>query len=383
MRNRPYPSEGWDASLFEAPAETLDVTAADFRTQSPCHVLTELIRNREFSQVEGIRAELETMGVTIEPDTAYSYVAAEALKHDHDEGRVSKFMHWWSLVPPPHENDLYWTCATLQSKDLETTLDPTSLRMAQAALHAARIGYAARSAATFLPILLPKFIASPRRRIIALVNDFCNMDLAWRRKERPDRWKTHEMERAFIFRYAIRASIFSGHLPAAVALLRRAIYLRIDFSRRMFADLIRHLERDGQPAKAERVRGMWKTQGGNDDPSMLVTLNDAGLQRTYKRIVTVLENGKLPLSVELEHYIKASVENHDYEALNALRLEYLRAPQAKLAALQWARAEMKVYADAGMKLAVLVVFGKYFHQVGVPKSMPWSGLFVASLLFRD
>lgn len=369
MRNRPYPSEGWDTSLFEEPLETADLSFTQYEQRTPCHILLQLVNKGEYEQAENVRAELEAMGLVIQPDVGYADIAKAAFMSGEEKNRVQAFISWWTLVPEADTDHHLWNCQALQEDISSKFPDPATRQFAQFALHAVHIQRSQNFAMQLLSELISTLATKPQvpdDLIIALTHDFREAALGHYRERCTAQHKQRIFQPPYIYYRAIRSSVYHNRPRLAAALLKKADSLGGQISERLYAIVARHLARTGCTLELREVDRLWRKQGGVGSPVIPVPEDGTSLHETLAGMRNVLRRGDLPLAAELKGYIRIALQLQDIPALNALRLEFHDLPQARNAIPIWARAEMSCYMETSQTVAVLAVFAMYYHHIGIP-----------------
>lgn len=374
-RIRPYPTDGWDTSLFEDQEEAIHISEAEYEMRRPCQTLAQLVEEGQFAEAAHIRQELGQIGVTIQPDTVYARVAAhEALSLCNPDPleRITTFMTWWSLVPLPDATDILWKSRCLQQDILATYQIPDPRRVIVAALHVAREGYSVVTANLFLPYIIPK---SSRTFITAFLSDTCAADSAYlSTRASQDAAEQHQQRCQSLYCRAIKTLCILRRVDDALDLLRLARNRRFALNKSTYYALLLELRRVQDTSAAALVQKYWKEQGGigqilHVEPPLR---GGHALREAFHQITAQVSNDKLPRVADISRYIHSCLSSGDYSALSTLRARCFDSSRGREIVCNWAREEMKYFMQTGQKEAVLTTFDKYFLMVGTPSQTTMS-----------
>ncbi|KAI0346611.1 hypothetical protein BDW22DRAFT_779176 [Trametopsis cervina] len=369
MRNAPYPSLGWDTSLFEDAEESTEaIDVHDIRSR-PCNILVRTVEAEQFEEAHTLRAELENMGVVIQPDSIYERIAVhEAFSKNIYDGDIPAFLSWWSLVPElQKDHPLRRKSDSLSAPLLSQCSDPDAYTLVSSALHATFRGHGQTVSRLFVKRITA---ASTTAFVKTFLRDLCVAQLAHLQtisdgKELPRQLSEHC---ATFYGRAIKTMCYSRREVDAAKLLIEADETKIALPDGILRTLQTHLHKVADRRLTRIVKRIAIRQGVDVDyaPPEETTFQSHELYSAFGELKKTLDAGRLPSIADLRRYIVSCYSTDNYQALAALREAYHRSLPSDAAIARWAAEEMRYFMGVGQKHAVLAVFAKYFLPIGVP-----------------
>lgn len=371
MLKQPPRASGWDRSLFEETTDEYGQAAAEVDStaeqQRPCYVLHQLVDAGDFVTAARVKAELESIGVIIQPDIRYMAAAVQALSVPARKGpdlsstSVSSFDGWAALVPVP---EAVRDCKFFHSNTF-AKLPSWKASTLRHAIVAAHMGYSSKIALHIVPWAMRWVTIGASR---GFMQAFADADLAYREAKKSRASEENKKHFKSWYALAIRTRCTTNDTRSACTLLRDALNRDYDVPLLTLKILLTQLREKHDTKNASWVAKRYWTlkEKGTASPD---TLSVEGRRLLYYQMRKALIRGHMPTRIRLYAFIHQCIHSGDPKLFHYLLRRIHNHPDYERAIRQWASAEMSYYLDSHKELAALYVFRQYFRPSSIPKAM--------------
>ncbi|KAI0806201.1 hypothetical protein BC629DRAFT_1590608 [Irpex lacteus] len=372
MRNRPYPTTGWDTSLFEDGAsegvEPIPVNLDSDYTHRPCDILVRAVAKGHYEEARIIRAELGEMGVHIQPNELYEEIAVkEAFSMDKVNGDLPTFVSWWSLVPRPNIEHPIWKSHVFRARVLAKCTIENAHEILVSALHAVYRGHASMVGRLIVPQAIE---SAPLTFVLAFLEDLRSAEDAFlsTRFTGEELAETARTNHSRLYNQVIELLTRKERDGDAAKVLIEADKLSLQLSLKACKQLASALRMRQSMHLFRVVRSITVKQGlvFPDHSYEYSIADDYDLRHNLAWIHATLQKGNLPPAQALKGVMYYCYSSGNYHALEAIRRAFHSHEQGHAALVMWARVEMLCFMHMGQKDAAISVFFKYFQAIGVP-----------------